>query len=402
MITALRANLGGSLPGFAAQGMTLGAALFPIVIGRDDVLVYMLTVTAPVTIVVHAVILGAQTRLPMAELFLRRSRLASSLSGILLASAAVSVVFLCVAISSTDVGVIKVVLGFFLLLPCQALYLLLLAFATAELEYSKLMWARLVYGAFSFLGTIIMGLVEAPPLAFLAVAALGYVLGVVPVTWKRVSATSLREIAVLSFGFHGFVNELIAARYVIAASLVSGLGSQIGALATPLVPSHLLGSWAAAVRVASGLQTVGGQILGPKLDIGIIAGIRNPGSGLIQRTWARGLGIGASLGVLCVLACGVAVAWLERSFVDSWMALAVAVIGYSATSVFLAPIDRALTLLGGQRERLLWDLARAATGIAVVLFVPASLLLLGLAGLGCGSLVTYLMLLRRRTLAAGV
>jgi hypothetical protein len=398
MMSSIRTNLGGTLPGFAAQGLTLAAAIFPIFIGRDDVLVYLLTVTAPVTIIVHAVVLGAQTRLPMAEETQCLTRLSSSLSGILLASACLSMAFVYFFLSSNDLRFQRVVLGIFLLLPCQALYSLLLALATAELAYSKLMYARLFYGVFTFVGTFIAGLLGAPPLTFLAMAALGYLCGAIPIVWRRLSWTAIRKISTPVFSFCGFGTEISAARYVIAASLVSGLGSQIGALVIPLVPSHEIGAWAAVVRIMSGLQTVGGQILGPKLDIGFVAGTRHPSSGLIKRIWHRGLIVGTCLGAVCVVSTGVAVAWIDWS--SFGISLAVAIVGYSATSVFLAPIDRSLTLLGGQRERLVWDVVRAVAGMAIVVWAPSNLVLIILGAVGAGSLLSYLFLLGRRAMAA--
>ncbi|WP_205484547.1 hypothetical protein [Arthrobacter sp. Alg241-R88] len=370
--------------------------MFPILIGRDDVLVYLLTVAAPVTIVVHAVTLGAQTRLPMADKSQMLPRLASSLSGVLLASSCLSAVFIYVLFLSEDITLRRFIFGLFVLLPCQAIYFIALALGTADLSYSKLMYSRLLYGSLTFVGTLLMGGLGASPLAFLLVNAFGYLGGAVPIILGRFSWGLIQSISLPTLSFYGFGSELVAARYVVTASIVSGLGSQVGALITPLVPSSDAGAWATAIRIMTGLQTVGGHILGPKLDIGFLAGIRECKARLVRSVWRKGLVMGATLGAICIMSSLIGVAWIDIESLS--MPIAIAMLGYSATSVFLAPIDRSLTLLGGQRERLVWDVIRAAGGLAIVLCVPRDLLLVSLATLGICSLLSYVYLLKRRVL----
>jgi hypothetical protein len=180
---------------------------------------------------------------------------------------------------------------------------------------------------------------------------------------------------------------------------VATVANSMAALAPAFILGTLgssAGAWAVSLRVVSGFQTVGLQLLGPAIDMSVVKAAR-VGPASLDRTLFRSSVAASGLGLLASIAVGCALLFsksrspeffLDASMISASMLFAIGAAG-------LPPIDRIPGILGLERFRIWWDIARLLMTFAMIVFLDPATLLLTLGVLTTMSLPLYAQLVTR-------
>lgn len=369
--------------GVLAQALTLAASFLPIIAHQDEVLIFVLGVTAPTIVVAQFATLAVAVRLPVLDRSQAVPVLATSLVMLALCATAILglALLLFVAIGDGDYG--KHLLAIAILLLGQGLYICTQAALTRDGKDAGVLQLRLVYAGFLFVLTSMLCFMHASAVLFVVATSTSYV-----IASFSVLATQLRRCAI-------FLNlaarspwraHADAARGGLSSSLaftLAAVSAQAGALSIPSLGS-MAQPWAIVTRIGSGFQTVGGQILAPSIDVKVSQSRRDSSVAGMSTALKGSILWSGLLGSLYLGAVGLALVYTGQVPTEKFamFALVVAVVGYGLTSVILSPIDRALSLMGGSAARLTWDIARAFSTFAVLAVASGNEILMGLGTIG--------------------
>jgi len=385
-----------ALAGLAAQGFTLASTLLPIAFGDADALVLVVTAGALATVVTPALTMAAQHRLPVLDSVARvRSsvRAVATLapigaSGVLLAT------FLILQLSQTPnpLQLAALIAGIAL---TQSLFLYSLSLLTREDRPTILLAARLLYGVTLFLATLAVALAGGSGEAYCVATIAAYLVVLLCLgIWRVHSIASVLSAPVMTF-IRDTRDELIDSRMLVVSTSLGTLGGQVGALVTPTL-GQFATSWAVAIRLMSGFQTLGSQTVGPLVDVRVARSLRARDHSAFSRQVRTANFLGLVIGVGFVFACALALALtdaLPRS--GELVPFIAGAILFCGTGVALTPSARILGLAGKPSARLAWDSFRFAGGAAILLIPSATLQLWSLAALGLAIYVAYLSIVRR-------
>lgn len=381
--------------GLLAQVFTLGATFLPIAWGAGEGLVVLVVATAVATIATPALSLAAQYRLPVApnarDLM---SGVVSSALACVVGAAIVAVVTFAVALLSNSDQPWAWAAAVGGLSAAQAAFTIAMGVLVRANSYAGMMRARLAYGVTTFAATVAALLLGGSGLALCAAAAAGFVVGATLATSDAVANLRARKMNRPGWKMREAGAYAWDARTLAASATVGAVAGQLGALVTPgLGPLSV--AWATAIRVMSGFQTIGAVVVGAAIDTQLSRAVRTSDATTASAVSRRATLAGLGLGVVSVGAAVVAIVWVAGGDSMRDLAFLTAVILYCGTNVALAPIGRALGLLGQPRVRLMWDTARCAI-FGVAFLLPAPTLVLLAFGLG-GVLgyISYAILLRR-------
>ncbi|WP_143340652.1 hypothetical protein [Demequina sp. NBRC 110057] len=371
--------------GFLAQVVTFLAGVLPAILRQPEVLVYLLGVTAPATIALHVTLLGAAVRLPLeAEggAARRAVRAAVTVTGVAM-------------IGVLTVGAVLGVVG----LGGVASYLVAVASLTGAMGAFQLamtagvrvgavtavMSGRLVYALVLFAGTLVALLTGASMAVFAAVVVVSYLVGSVTLL-AAIRGEVLRDVEGAG---HGGVPRAVSR--VVVSQALSTVSSQVAAMATAGL-GVFAETWALAVRMASGAQTIGGQVFGVGIDAATATSMRRRGAGSGDVFRRAGF---AMVGVLAIYASTLSlVLWWNRASVPDTTAAAV-IIGlcvYLPTLVAFSPIDRMTSMMVPSSLRIGVDVARAGASILVLLLAHGVATLVWLSAVSAAALTAYVAL----------
>lgn len=370
----------GARSGLVAQLSTGLASFLPVLFGASDALVDIIQVTAPVALLVPIVSLAASSRIPAS--IGRREAVAS-----VFVSAAF-LTFVCVLALAVDLALFAHRFGgkfLFLsgvaLLFGQGLYGIVQGVLTRVNRYGDLMRFRLAYGVTALFVTFLMCLFSARGSVFVLANALAFTaasgFGAFRVRdlWSRRGWRDLRVVG----GGAGLVRVSVGCLrrgLVLGASYsAGGVYAQASSVLVSLFGAGA-SAWSVAVRISSGMQTIGEQIVGPKLDMMVIAsrsdvprGCRGQGVRGTLNSYARWSLLWAAVAAIAI-ALGVAWVWLlSPSTIVLGRGLVFAMVGYLCTTVGISPVMRVLGIAGLVRERVSWDTFRFALGVSILFFV---------------------------------
>jgi hypothetical protein len=185
---------------------------------------------------------------------------------------------------------------------------------------------------------------------------------------------------------------------MLSASQAAGnLFTQAGALGLGLLGAAAP-LWSVTVRATSGMQTIGDQLVAPKIDIEQSLSVGSePGSR--RRLMANRLGVRAALAwsVISAVGISIAVAWTLHVGGDGELSIGLIclVVGYSITSSGLTPVQRVLPIRGEVRARAAWDLFRLAAALVALASGRRDVFIAVLCAAGVISYVWHLLLISR-------
>lgn len=386
--------------GAFAQALTLGSTLLPVLWGRGEQLVLLVTASAVATCLVPLLTLAAPHRLPsIAEP--RAALRAASTASYIIAVGTILVLLGCLAVATWISGERDpwgIAVAIALLAGSQSAFTLVLAVQTWMLDASAVIMLRLIYGGTLFLATLAVTLSNGSGIAYCAAAALSYVLAAIAFLMIRRDRIVAAFRSLKNASLSEILAEMRSAGVLTLATSIGTIGGQAGALATPLLGSAAV-AWAVMIRIMSGFQAFGAQMLGATIDVKFASAIRRSDVDSARRTFARALAAGAVLSILFLVATAVSWWWtgaLDVGSADSALAaLACAAVVFGGTSVAVAPAGRQLGLVGAPYLRLAWDSIRFVGGGASLVALSGSTLLFALAVVGLVTYIFYVVALSR-------
>lgn len=282
------------------------------------------------------------------------------------------------------------------LLACQGSYVIAQAEFTRRARYASIMELRLSYGIWLFGLTFIAVLGRSSGAVLVLATCIAYIVGVTTTAWRQVGLRRTVRGLTVGIGLSDVIAEVRSGRVLVASFTVGSLSAQVGALATVAMGS-LAAPWAIVTRLSSGFQTVGGQLVGPAIDIAVSQGRRARDAKSLRSGVQRGVIWGLFLAVGFLASAAAAVVSVPYGWDSSsgGRAFVVAVVGYGGGSVLLSPIGRLLGMGTGGRARLIWETVRAIGSIGVVVFGHGPSLLTGLGVVGICAASSYLFLVLR-------
>lgn len=374
--------------GLLAQVLSMTSSFLPILFSRNEVLVYVIVVSAATSVLLQSTLLGAQVRVPLERSYVRSREILvyGLLATLLIATLLGSAGAIFWQVSQDEIAI--ALIGIALLLICQGAYLGAIALAVRDSAIPVLMTIRLIAASLTFVCTLLCVLLGLGAWAFIVSAAAGYVIsgatGLIHLNSSRITATVSARLSMRRLG-----SSVRVAFPVMTTYTLSALSTQTASLVTAGL-GPLAVAWATAVRVSSGFQTIGGQLLAPQFEAEIASQVRG---GRSSRTATRNTFVaGSVLTGLFFAGVVAALAWTDLEHVLLSPGFVVAGIGLLGGSVFLAPSDRILVLLGKARRRLLWDSLRLSGFTCLIVFSSGSFLLIGLGIVGAVSTIAYAVL----------
>ena len=398
LLVSVRALRGAGLLGAFSQAATFVALFLPVVFGLSDSLVTLVQATALAAIALHPAVLVCEARLPtVAEGERARRMLWSSFSALLVVVAAFELAGLVFLLNHLAAAEVLLAAGAVLL--GQGLYTMRLAHLTRVLDLRQIMATRLLYGVAVLVTTLILCLVKASGPWFAVGNGLAFVLAVC--TFSRADL----RLSHMPSPMRHFGAEVRDALPLMGAYLLGGFSGQAGALSVGLV-GPIAPAWAVACRIMGGFQTIGGQLVGPAVDVEVARSVQTREAPALRRAVNRGLVAGVVLVVLMVLGSVAALLWVgDADQLDSAesVALIVGVVGFAGANVVLSPIGRTLGMIGRARARVIWDIGRfLVLGAAVVALRDEHLLVaLTVASLAATAVYIALVIRARRQVVRG-
>jgi hypothetical protein len=375
------------LVGLSAQALTTLATFLPLLFGRPDVLVRLVIVMAVAASLSPAMTMAAQTRIPVAR---TSSELAETRA---MSRWALFVFSLMTALGGlwfTDPGT-AIVTG--LLCYTTGTYLVSMAIIARRQRYQALMRARFSYAAISAVATFALCLVHAPTVDFLLAPCVGYVVGA-SFGWSQPRAWRAEHARLASLGA-----EAVRAAPLSGAILLSGVSGQIGAFATSNMGA-LASGWATSIRLTSGFQNVGIQIVQPEIDIAASKAVRDGDVPALRTAFHRGLRRGVLLyGVAAPIVAGTGAFVIRSEPPGDIAVLVLGVILYQCSSLLVIPVERVLAMAGGYRKRVLWDVTRLLVYLPALVIPEPVLVIVWLSAVAMLSCAALLLLIRRQIAA---
>ncbi len=372
--------------GAVAQALTLGASIAPVLWGRTEALILVVTASGLVTTVIPALSLAVSHRVPAMR---TREDVLTAVSHAAIVSLAGSATiiagFATTAATTSTYYLAYVGCAVGALSAGRALFTVTMASLTWMANYQLAMLLRLAYGAGALALTLAATVADADPVVYVLALAAAHLAAVALLTTLRsnlfrhitqsVRATSPRQV----------VGSVWASRTLIVSLTVGAFATSIAALATPLLGPYSE-AWAVVVRIATGIQTVGAQVLGVALDIRVVRAMREDGRVTLTKEVRRSVVIGGALGIVGALLSVAAVIYTIDDY-STKLLLAGAI--YSVAASAISPIGRMLGILGRARDRLIWDTTRFVAATALLLWIREEWLLWGLVALTSASYISF-------------
>lgn len=379
--------------GATAQIFTLTASLVPVLFGRTEALVMLVTLTAVSTVLQPALTLASSHTLPMvsgAKNAARRlqSAFIFTVGGSIIAGIAIGVIAL--ALGTASVQACGIGLALFGLAASQAIFTLLVAWLTWQLDPLKIMRARFLYGVLSLALTVVVTLLDADPLFYVGAIAVAYLISAGAAVVPSLRTRNGLPHAAGAYSVRRQFAHVRGALSLVGALTAGAFAGQLAALAVPFV-GPASEAWAAIVRVTSGFQTLGAQVVGVDLDVRLLASLRARDTLRIQRTMRTIILASVIIGVACAVVATPAGALLSNpQFLDSPLLALYAACGvaYAFSAAAISPIGRMLGFVGRQ-QRMVWDGARFIFSSAAILFARGLPLLLLVALITASAYVSY-------------
>lgn len=374
------------MTGLVAQGFTLLASLLPVMFGRVDTLVTIVTLSAVSAILLAGASLAANQLIPV-EVDTRATleRIGASTYWVLAAGVVIALAASGIAQLTTGDWVNGASLG--LLTASNAAFIVVLAVLVWRKDFRGVMTTRLVYGVGAATLTLMACVADAPAAAYLCALALAYVFAVAAVVRRHLRLWSAGLSAIRLARPDRRIEIVTRSTALVGALTTSAAASQAGALATPLL-GPLSGAWAIVVRIMGGFQTLGAQIIGVSIDIRLASAVRSRDR---QRTgrivWTSSLlalCTGLTGGVIAVLCAGLLVDVPPPSILFD-----VGAACFAAGQIALSPIGRSLGFIGPHWVRLIWEIVRLAATVAALICFKDLSLILALAALSVLSFASY-------------
>ena len=385
----------GGLAGLFAQGATLGASFTPLFWGRTEALVVLVVATAAASSLIPLLSLAASHTLPTfrdARTVDRRVRVVMiwTAGWVALGAVAGTVVFV---LPSGDRALGAVIFAAAVLAGGQTLFTVALAVLARRGDFAIAMRVRLVYGVVALALTLGATVTDAAPALYVLAIAGGYY-GALTIL---VASRTRRAIQLLRGDGERSARLLFDAlrgtwRLVLALT-TGAVAGQVGALVTPALGAFAE-AWAVVVRVTSGFQTVGLQIVGVATDIRVSRAVREVNAEAISAEIRRGTKLGLLLAsVSAVVATGAAVVLDVGNQTGSWASFGLCAAVYSLSLTALAPIGRVLGFVGNHWQRLSWEVSRLAVSLCAVLLLSEDALMVSVALASLAAYLAYVVLI---------
>lgn len=286
------------LPGQVATSLYAGAIgqafaflsfLVPIFFRQEDVLPGLVFVGAIATIFAPMTIFMSNLTLPLETSEKIKDSLSQALTFLLIITSTVGL--------SSYLPLFNLVVSEYLaasgvLVLGMGVYLLVQALMIRAAEKRLLSIHRLLCSLLLFGSTCIAGLMDGGLLGYSLASSISFL---APSLALLFSSKNLRHFLRLGFPSVSKAMDTVRVnRHLYLSHFVSSFTGQTLALLTPLAgPTATL--WALAVRVSSGFETLGGQIVGPQLDTDISRAIREKNVRLFEDKVKAGLRLGLLL-----------------------------------------------------------------------------------------------------------
>jgi len=294
--------------GIAAQVLTLSASLLPIVFGRSDQLVIVVSSSAIATSCVPLFTLASQFRVPSMTSVDEAFR--ATAAGILTAVIGSLVLLALVAYSYSLGGIASpwdLAVATALLALSQSVFMLALSALTWRLAARPVLIVRLAYGISLFAGTLPAAALDWPAITYLHITTVAMALAsTLALVAGRVTRSRLRTLLATLSG-RDLIREYRALPQALT-TFVGSLGAQIASIATPSL-GGLAGAWAIAMRLQGGFLTLGSQTIGSMVDVRIARAVRRADSAAAAAAVRRARDVGTLLGFVYLAAAFVAVAF---------------------------------------------------------------------------------------------
>lgn len=392
----LRVWTSGLWLGLIAQGASFGASMMPVVFGGASALVGVIMVTAPASLLLPVYTLSAASRIPAARGKVEaRWQLRLSLGALAVCAVGLASVSLVVLGAERWLQSLWP-LGALLSLS-MGLYSVAYGLSVRTGLYRSMMKLRFVYGTTVFVGSLFVCLFVLTGPMLLVASSMAFLTASVSVFVERPWIVDDEMTAAVEADF-----SKPTFRGLMALSLSQAAGNlfaQAGALGV-----HLLGTaapmWSVVVRTVSGLQTIGDQLVAPRIDMVTARAVRGPNGG-IDKSRSGTSAVKVTILWTLISAAGVAAALLWTNYIarDGEVFYSVSffilIIGYSITGAGLSPVARILVIQGRVRDRAAWDGFRMLMAALLLLRADSQVFMIGLGLGGIVSFVWYLLLLRK-------
>lgn len=375
-----------SLGGFA-QIATFGAGLLPIAFRQPDVLVFLLSVTAPVVISLQVLLQGATVRVPLAPtLNVARALVVRVEATLVCASAALAVGAWATTTLAPASEYSRFLSASAVLLFGQGSYLLMVALLTRLLRVGAAMAGRFVYGLCLVIGTFVALSLEASEWVYPVLAGGAYLMGAASMI-AMVAASGVNSEP--EEATSGPVTVVRSAPRLVASQTLSAVSAQASALALPGLGPAASG-WAMAVRLSSGMQTIGGHVLAVEYDARAARAMRAAGNEVAQVMRRAQFG-GGMLVLVYGLALTGSLLWVGTGTFDGWLAFGAVV--YLPSLVFFSPLDRLASIVIDSGTRLVLEALRALLSLLVLIFLGGTVAVAVLGLVSIVFVVTYVAIL---------
>ena len=345
--------------GVIGQALALVTSFIPVFSGHLEILPNLVTISAVSAILIPTTTLAAQVRLPIlpSSSMLKNSRsvaisIGSSVSlmlvsGISLISWASEISTILFSMAATHTG--------------HSTYIFMNAFLVRSGLIREIAILRFTYSFATLLFSIIAALVLPSTLGFSLAIGSGFLVAVV-CTLTRVRRMTIVLVATKADSREESGNSVGSLLTVIGIQTMASIIHQAFALVTPLLGSFAI-AWSLVLRIANGLETFGGVILGPIFDAEFISHRTSRDLERLIQVVRKAISLGAILGLIAAVSVPIldffGLLALVQHGSDSRLLVIVAMSLFAFGHVAVAPIGRILYFLNRNRLKFWVECVRA-------------------------------------------
>jgi hypothetical protein len=301
--------------GYLGQALALLSLFMPALAGHEDLLPNLVFVSGISAILIPTTTLAAQVRLPLVasdEVRRNAGRVITTISITVvgLASFGVWSMQISAEVSELSFSLAIMHLG-------HSAYIFLNALLVRLNLGSEIALMRFFYSLSTVTLSIVVTFLIPTTLGFCLATGLGFLSGAL-VTIFRIRIMKLPFALPVGPNTHPKsekVRKLIA---VIIVQTGSSVTHQAFAIVTPFLGPYSV-PWSVALRIANGLETLGGVIVGPLIDAEFVAHVARQELQKLRNVVQKAATLGTTLGMLGSLIVGILMATGEFGFERIWM-----------------------------------------------------------------------------------